>query len=66
VQADATRAEFAAVRTDIDRRVAEIHAESAAFRGEFRLFEKRLLGRFGGMLVVAVGVILAAIRYLPP
>ncbi len=30
------------------------------------VLEQRLTIRLGGMLVVAVGVILAAIRYLPP
>jgi len=29
-------------------------------------FEQRLTIRLGGMLVVAVGILLAAIRYLPP
>jgi hypothetical protein len=31
-----------------------------------RDLEQRLIIRLGGMLIVAVGVILAAMRYLPP
>ena len=37
-----------------------------ATKAYLRDLEQRLTIRLGGMLVVAVGVILAAIRYLPP
>jgi len=36
-----------------------------ATKADLRDLEQRLTIRLGGMLVVAVGVILAAIRYLP-
>jgi hypothetical protein len=35
-------------------------------RSDIRDLEQRLIIRLGGMLVIAVGIILAAIRYLPP
>ena len=37
----------------------------AALRAELVLVEHRLLTRLGGAIAVAVGIILAAIRYLP-
>ncbi len=53
------RAEIAALRT-------EVRAEIAAVRAEIELLRRDLTIRLGGMIVVAVGIILAAIRYLPP
>jgi hypothetical protein len=53
------RAEIAAVR-------AEFRAEIAAVRAELELLRRDLTIRLGGMMIVAVGIILAAIRYLPP
>jgi multidrug efflux pump subunit AcrA (membrane-fusion protein) len=53
------KAEIAALRT-------ELKAEIAALRAEIELLRRDLTIRLGGMIVVAVGVILAAIRYLPP
>jgi hypothetical protein len=35
-------------------------------KADLRDLEQRLTIRLGGMLVVAVGVILAALRYIPP
>ncbi len=37
-----------------------------ATNSDLRDLEQRLTIRLGGMLVVAVGVILAAMKYLPP
>jgi hypothetical protein len=37
-----------------------------ATKADLRDLEQRLTIRFGGMLIVAVGVILAALRYFPP
>jgi hypothetical protein len=34
-------------------------------RAEIALVEHRLMTRLGGVIAVAVGIILAAIRYLP-
>ena len=55
-----------ATRSDLDRLRAELKAEIAAVRVEMELLRRDLTIRLGGMVVVAVGVILAAIRYLPP
>ncbi|HEY8871443.1 MAG TPA: hypothetical protein VIM52_00310 [Stellaceae bacterium] len=37
-----------------------------ATKADLRDLEQRLTIRFGGMLIVEVGVILAALRYFPP
>jgi hypothetical protein len=37
-----------------------------ATKADLRDLEQRLTIRFGGMLIVTVGVILAALRYFPP
>ncbi len=47
------RAEFAAVR-------AEMRSEFAALRAEIAAAEQRTIIRFGGMLVVLAGILLAA------
>jgi hypothetical protein len=46
-------------RSDLDRTRAELKAE-------IELLQRDLTIRLGGMIVVAVGIIPAAIRYLPP
>jgi hypothetical protein len=38
----------------------------AELKAEIELLRRDLTIRLGGMIVVAVGIILAAIRYLPP
>jgi hypothetical protein len=64
------RAEIAAVRTGLKAEIAAVRAEIAAVRAELKaeieLLRRDLTIRLGGMIVVAVGIILAAIRYLPP
>ncbi len=50
---DATSQELA-TKTDI-----------IGLRSEMLLMEQRMIVKFGGMLVVAVGILMAAIRYLP-
>ncbi len=52
------KADIAAVRT-------ELKADVAAVRADLVLVEHRMLTRLGGLVVAAVGVIIAAIRYLP-
>jgi phage host-nuclease inhibitor protein Gam len=59
----ALRAEF---RTEIAALRAEFRAEIAAVRAEIELLRRDLTIRLGSMIVVAVGILLAAIRYLPP
>ncbi|MBV9861524.1 MAG: DUF1640 domain-containing protein [Alphaproteobacteria bacterium] len=51
-------------------KLAALRAELAAFRAELKanmeLLRRDFTSRLGGMMVVALGVILAAIRYVPP
>lgn len=42
-----------------------IRADISAVRSEIRELELRMTVKLGGLMVVATGVILAAIRYLP-
>jgi multidrug resistance efflux pump len=62
--------EIAAVRAELKAEIAalraELKADTAALRAEIELLRRDLTIRLGGMIVVAVGVIPAAIRYLPP
>jgi hypothetical protein len=51
----ATQADVAAVKTDI-----------AAVRADLALVEHRLLTRLGGLVVVAFGVLFAALHSWPP
>jgi len=73
----ATSDDIASARTEISTLRAELKAEIAALRAEFRaeiaavraeieLLRRDLTIRLGSMLIVAVGILLAAIRYLPP
>lgn len=63
-------AEISAVRAELRAEIAalraEFRAEIAAVRTELELLRRDLTIRLGGMMIVTVGVILAAIRYLPP
>ena len=52
------RAELQAVRT-------EVQGVRTELKGELALIERRLLTRLGGLIVVAVGVLLAALRRWP-
>jgi hypothetical protein len=54
----ATTVDLAALRT-------KLKAEIAAVRAEIELLRRELTIRLGSVLVVAVGILLAAIRYLP-
>jgi hypothetical protein len=58
----AVRAEIAAVRAELKAEIAAVRAEVKA---EIELLRRDLTIRLGSMLVVAVGILLAAIRYLP-
>ncbi len=64
------QAEIAATRTELRAEIATTRTEIAATRTELK-YDIELLGRditikFGSMLVIAVGILLTAIRYLPP
>ena len=58
----ALRAEIAALRAELK---AEIAALGAELNSAMELLRRDMTIRLGGMLVVAVGILLAAIRYLP-
>ena len=52
------RAELQAVRTEVQGTRTEL-------KGDIALIERRLLTRLGGLIVVAVGVLLVALRHWP-
>jgi hypothetical protein len=62
--ADATSQELA-TKTDLAAVRTELKADIAAVRGDLELTKRDLKIWFGSVMVVAVSVILAAIRYLP-
>ena len=66
----ATKGDIAATRSDIAASKTELKAEIAGVRTELlnamELLRRDITIKFGGMMVIAVGVLLAAIRYLPP
>ncbi|HEX3993588.1 MAG TPA: hypothetical protein VHX39_20650 [Acetobacteraceae bacterium] len=53
------RTEIAAVRT-------EITATRTELKNDIELLRRDITIKFGSMLVIAVGILLTAIRYLPP
>jgi hypothetical protein len=63
------RSEIAAVRAELKAEIAELRAEFkaeiAVVRAEIELLRRDITMRLGSMIVVAVGILLAAIRYLP-
>jgi hypothetical protein len=62
----ATKADIAAVRSDLKGDIAAVRTEIVAVRGEAALVEHRLLTRLGGLMVVVAGVLFAALHYWPP
>jgi hypothetical protein len=61
----ATKADVAAVRAEVAAGRVEIAALRTELKGDIALVEHRLITRLGGAIVVAAGIILAAMRYLP-
>ncbi|MDR3517505.1 MAG: hypothetical protein P4M00_17000 [Azospirillaceae bacterium] len=59
-------ANLAATRSELKANIAELAAEVAEIRSDLKLLEQRMTIKLGGMLVVITGILLAAIRYLPP
>ncbi len=57
------KAEIAALRNELKAEMAALRAE---LKAEIELLRRDLTIRLGSMLVVAVGILLAAMRYLPP
>ena len=62
----AGKADLDAATHKLDRSIADVRGEVASLRADVRLLEQRMTVRLGGMMIVAVGILLAAIRYLPP
>src|SRR6266852_3865136 len=57
----ATKADLAAVKAELKADIAALRAE---LKSDIELLRRDLTIRLGGMIVVAVGILLAAIRYL--
>jgi multidrug efflux pump subunit AcrA (membrane-fusion protein) len=57
------KAEIAALRAELKAEIAALRLE---LKAEIELLRRDLTIRLGSMMIVAVGVLLAAIRYLPP
>jgi hypothetical protein len=57
------RTKLAAVKADLTH---EIAATKVELRSDIELLRRDITIKFGSMLVIAVGVLLTAIRYLPP
>ena len=65
----ATKADIVAVQAGLKGEIAalraELKAEIATLKADIELLRRDLTIRLGSMIVVAVGILLAAIRYLP-
>ena len=61
----ATKADVATVRAELAAARSEMKADIAGVRAEITLVEHRMITRLGGAIAAAVGIILAAVRYLP-
>ena len=63
-------AEIASVRTEIGTLRTEVRLDMSATRNELlaaiELLRRDMTIKLGGMIFVAVGVLLAAMRYMPP
>jgi hypothetical protein len=64
--ADALTGANLATKDDILATKADIAASKMEMMHAMELLRRDLTIKLGGMLVVAVGILLAAIRYLPP
>jgi hypothetical protein len=60
---NATRSDLQAVRTELKADIAALRAEMAV---RFTELEHRLTVRFASVMVVLMGLLFAALRYLPP
>jgi gas vesicle protein len=60
------RTESVAIRSELKSEISSVRSDIVAVRSEIELSKRDLKIWFGSIMVVAVGVILAAIRYLPP
>ena len=60
------RAETAAIRGELAQTRTELKADIAAVRAELKAQPNAIMLRLGTLMVVLTGIILAALRYLPP
>jgi hypothetical protein len=60
------RTEITAVRTEIATTRNEVAATRTELKNDIELLRRDITIKFGSMLVIAVGILLTAIRYLPP
>jgi hypothetical protein len=65
-----TRSDLAEAKRELRTEIAAVRNEIAATRTELKhdiaLSGRDITIKFGSMLVIAVGILLTAIRYLPP
>lgn len=54
------------LKTDLAETRAELKADIAELRSEIKLLEQRMILKLGSIVFLAVGLLFAAIRYLPP
>jgi len=54
------------VKAEIERVEHRLETKIAEIGSDMRLLEQRMTVKFGGMLLALAGILLAAIRYLPP
>jgi hypothetical protein len=66
VQLDAAKAELKADIAALDGKINRQDVAIERLRSTVREMESRLLVRLGSLMVVLTGVVLAALRYLPP
>ena len=66
----ATKGDLAALRAELKGDMAglrgDLDAKAAGLQASIELLRRDMTIKLGGMLVVAVGVMLAGFRYLPP
>jgi len=65
-----TKGDLAALKIELKGEISAVRAEIAALEAKvmnaIELLRRDITIKFGSMLVIAVGILLAAIRYLPP
>ena len=62
----ATKSDLAEIRGEIAAVKNEIGATRIELKHDIELSRRDITIKFGSMLVIAVGILLTAIRYLPP
>jgi hypothetical protein len=64
------KGDIASLRTELKGDIAslrgDLKGDIAVVKGDIELLRRDITIKFGSMLVIAVGILLTAIRYLPP